>query len=499
MNLWKCALGWIATMAASASAAPVSTFDDIQFWVGSGANRAALVIDWVEASSVEPALVWGYRWDGAGTAADMFLDVVAADPRLFAKVGIFSFGMAVFGVGYDVDDDGFGLDDATIFGPGGLFVGAASDGVSALDPDDYYAEGFFLGFWHYGSASSSPYDGGAWVSSAVGMSDVVLADGSWHGLTFTSTFDLTQFPENPVAAAIPEAGSWMLLGLASAVGLAFRRVRRSAATACALLFAAAGAQAAHPYAAAVVSYVPGDAFDIANAAPYQTDGSQALGPPTRDTGFGSQVGVFYPAFQASELVVLGPGGSLTVWFDKPVYNNPHNPFGVDLLIFGNAFFTRDADGKAASVVSEPGVVEVSQDGSTWFTIPNVFADGLYPTMGYVDAVYSGFGYSGGTTPTDFTRPVDPSFDPIGKTEAEIVAGYAGSGGGLGVDIGLVGLNWIHYVRVSQPETDAWTTEIDAFVAVSAVPETSSLASAALCVGLLGAASTARLSRRAPTA
>ena len=47
------------------------TFDDIEFWVGTGANRAALVIDWLENSNEPPALVWGYRWNGTATGRDM--------------------------------------------------------------------------------------------------------------------------------------------------------------------------------------------------------------------------------------------------------------------------------------------------------------------------------------------------------------------------------------------------------------------------------------------
>ena len=46
-----------------ASATPFS-FDDIQYWVGTGANRAALVIDWSDTSTQPAALVWGFRWDG---------------------------------------------------------------------------------------------------------------------------------------------------------------------------------------------------------------------------------------------------------------------------------------------------------------------------------------------------------------------------------------------------------------------------------------------------
>ncbi|MEX2212620.1 MAG: hypothetical protein WD768_00735, partial [Phycisphaeraceae bacterium] len=119
------------------------TLDDITFYVGTGANRAGLVIDW--ADGLDP-LIWGYRWDGAATSQQMFHDIVMADPRLFAKVSNqFSFGEFIFGIGYDRDDDGFAISDSTVF-TDGLFEGNATDGATASDADDSYVEGFNTGF-----------------------------------------------------------------------------------------------------------------------------------------------------------------------------------------------------------------------------------------------------------------------------------------------------------------------------------------------------------------
>ena len=98
------------------------TFDDIDYWVGTGSNRAAFVIDWVENSTEPPALVWGYRWDGTANGRDMLTAIVAADDRLFAKLGDTSANpVAVYGLGYDADDDGeFALDDDTAFDADGI-------------------------------------------------------------------------------------------------------------------------------------------------------------------------------------------------------------------------------------------------------------------------------------------------------------------------------------------------------------------------------------------
>ena len=78
----------VAILSLSVYAGPVTDFDDVSFWVGSGSNQAALAIDWdgrSAQSDLDNALVWGFRWDGIATAADLFNAIVEADPRLYAK------------------------------------------------------------------------------------------------------------------------------------------------------------------------------------------------------------------------------------------------------------------------------------------------------------------------------------------------------------------------------------------------------------------------------
>src|SRR6185369_8924378 len=83
------------------------------------------------------------------------------------------------------------------------------------------------------------------------------------------------------------------------------------------------------FASAVVSYDHGTGF----AANF-TNASAALGAPTS----GSSVTPFAPPFSTSQIVSIGAGGSLTLQLSTPIVNNPANPFGIDLLIFGNSFF-----------------------------------------------------------------------------------------------------------------------------------------------------------------
>jgi hypothetical protein len=186
-------------------AAEPFTFNDVEFWVGSGANQAAMAIDWADDSTALPALVWGYRWDGPATGADMLKAIVTEDERLFAKLGgSLANPIAVYGLGYDADNDGqFGVDDGTMFDEAGIALSGPADLAVATDADDYYAEGWFTGFWHYGIASANPYEGSTWLNTTNGMANRELADGAWDSWTFSPTFDFSAFAENPQAAPAP--------------------------------------------------------------------------------------------------------------------------------------------------------------------------------------------------------------------------------------------------------------------------------------------------------
>lgn len=191
-------------LSAQAEAAPVTSFTDIEFWAGEGESRAALAIDWEGNSPQDHSLAWGYRWDGTTSADEMLLAVIGTDPRLYAKLGeLGGFGLAVFGIGYDANDDrAFSLDDETGFDDQGFAYTEPSDGALASDPADLYAEGWFVGgFWQYGIAQGNPYGGGGWMRASGGLSSQILVDGSWHSLAFTPTFSNQAFALNPFAAA----------------------------------------------------------------------------------------------------------------------------------------------------------------------------------------------------------------------------------------------------------------------------------------------------------
>lgn len=250
-----------------------------------------------------------------------------------------------------------------------------------------------------------------------------------------------------------------------------RCVARFAAAAGCALWLAAPAQAADPWADMVVSYNPGTGAPAA-----YTDPAAALGKPTLFTDptgpFGGVVTPFNSSFGVGETVSLGAGGSLVVKFDEPVTDDPRNPFGIDLIIFGNAFLIADFSGPepiALDVAGEGGQIAVSADGVNFFDVAGE-ADGKFPTNAYID-VDGPFTATPGAIEADFTRPVDPAFNVAGKTLAQLIAGYAGSGGGAGIDIGPTGLSSISYVRITNPVGAAFTPEIDAFADVTAsIPE-----------------------------
>jgi hypothetical protein len=179
--------------------AAVASLDDLQYWVGAGPNRAGVAIDWDGDTATDEALAWGFRWDGAATGDDMLRALIAADPRLFAKLDDNGpLGVAVRGLGYDANNDGaFALDDGTQFDAHGIAPSEPTDGAQAVDDADLYREGWFTGVWSYAIASASPWNGeSAWTYSAVGATGRPLVDGAWDSWAFTPTFRSTAFAAN---------------------------------------------------------------------------------------------------------------------------------------------------------------------------------------------------------------------------------------------------------------------------------------------------------------
>lgn len=237
------------------------------------------------------------------------------------------------------------------------------------------------------------------------------------------------------------------------------------------------AHAADPWADAVVSYHPGT-----TAVPGYTNPLMSLGEPSRftaDPNFPSVVSIFSAAFLPDQIVSIGEGGHLTVRFDEPVVDGPANPYGVDLIVFGNAFFAADFSNFPSVAQENPARlfdsdllhIELSADGINFFPIARL-GDRLFPTQGYLDS--GAFEGSPGAVPTNFRRPVNPSLGLAnfnGLSYADSLALYDGSGGGLPIDISQTGLGFITHVRFSLPDDGNPQTSIKGEIdALAAVPE-----------------------------
>ncbi len=165
---------------------------------------------------------------------------------------------------------------------------------------------------------------------------------------------------------------------------------------------------------------------------------------------------------------------IKVQFDDPVEDHPRNPFGIDLIVFGNSFLvgngmlTPSTDMEAhyltpgifpeyvTVAVSQTGVGNPQTHAEDWYVYDaGPFADSLYPTNAYNwDRDLHDWG-----APLDFTTPVDPSLqvaDFAGHSVADAIDLYGCSGGGTGYDLSASGFDSIRYVYLTSAggEVDA---------------------------------------------
>ncbi|MEA3211562.1 MAG: hypothetical protein QOE70_4619 [Chthoniobacter sp.] len=214
------AVAWLALLPCnSARCSTVSSFDDIQFWIGTGTNRAGLLIDWYDGknapgSTFGETLAWGFRWQTGEdpTGQDMLLAIDAVDQRLHLAFGNHpTLGSYLFGVGYDLDGDG------------GTFVFDANpvnEQGSASDFDDHIAYGFnTIGYWSYLTGTpdgpARPDLATGWNYAAVGAPGRNLANGSWDAWVFSNYATNPDFdplpPSIPLAAIVPEPATSLLV------------------------------------------------------------------------------------------------------------------------------------------------------------------------------------------------------------------------------------------------------------------------------------------------
>jgi hypothetical protein len=233
------------------------------------------------------------------------------------------------------------------------------------------------------------------------------------------------------------------------------------------------------WACAVLEYVRG-----ANAASAYTNAHAALGEAARETldwSTTALVTVINPAWLPSQIVSIGDGGHVTLALGADAINedDPVHPYGVDLLVYGNALFgTASTASFYASpwvgISGEPADIWVSADSQTWCRARARFADWYMPTQA-VDV---------NGDPSDYLRPINPALLTNEWFEADppwsysnTVAAYDGAAGGCPVDLGDLltsagaptNLPWVRYVKIADTSGNG-STELDAVARVAAVPE-----------------------------
>lgn len=239
------------------------------------------------------------------------------------------------------------------------------------------------------------------------------------------------------------------------------------------------ALASDPWADQLVEY-----SSSINGSTVHRHADSVLGPPATgffDDLFGQFVvslaaGPFNLSASDGDPVVttINAGEFIKVAFDEPVEDHPRNPYGIDLIVFGNSFFTGFgfvtpetnmstyvltgglvADGVTVAV-SPTGIGTPQTHPQEWHVYSSgPFADTLYPTQAFDwdrDAATW-------AAPRDFTVPVDPLITPAdvaGRSAADAMDVYELSGGGTGFDLAESGFASIRYVYLTSSggEVDA---------------------------------------------
>ncbi|MFM8457592.1 MAG: hypothetical protein ACKOB0_01405 [Chthoniobacterales bacterium] len=148
----------------------VNSFTNIQFWTGSGTNRAALVLDF-GSPETPSSIAWGYRWNGAtNTAATMLFSLAGTITGASAPAPLLG------------SDPRLSVDVSFFPGYGGYFVNTITyNQVGLPSPwtqtsrqikDDYFFDGTYPTF--YTLNGTGTWTGAGFALANVGMSDTPL-------------------------------------------------------------------------------------------------------------------------------------------------------------------------------------------------------------------------------------------------------------------------------------------------------------------------------------
>lgn len=415
---------------------------DPHFVVGEGDSQCYFVVDWYGTQKC-----WAFRWRSTGYAPNVFEALVKIDhedPRFkIAYQKMTETWIDIYFMGYDVDDCAcqWDVENCGSSSPNAL--------LGMEDRLDYSQ------WWVFYQAGLRNQYGSAPISSSWdACNSVTVADeqvyyfmigspeySGWDDIPITLDESLLTFAESPFGWRVADA-------------------------------------------------------NITTTAANFKDTANVLHRPScyMEGTWGGVVSPYNPAWMAGELLTLnGEGDYVTIEFDHKVVDDPKNPWGLDLIVFGNAliagtkkdYYEETSDPGnweyTGSLADEKAIVEVSADGVNWFSYNDgPYCDSWAPTQGYVyDKANADTNlYSGNlwwSVTTDATWPVHPDMnagDAVGLTLETLSYRYDGSAGGAAFDIGKFdlptdekGRKYIKFVRISayyDEEEEEWTIpEVDA--------------------------------------
>jgi hypothetical protein len=472
--------------------------NDIQLWTGSGTNRAALVVEWnspevfnnstVPAPIANKTMVWGFKFNGTATGTELFNAVLASDKRLYAVVTT-NYGTYIEGIGYNLSGNGaFGVTDgsrndaAAAFKNGILIDDSLNvDSSSPINAGDLYWGGYYGPNWNVwtevedaGGFAASPNRGtnqfwngitgvqGEWEFAENGLDELPISDGSWLGFSVaaagydTNTADAAASAFNNDEQAPPSPDGTYIAYVVNTNDYAVQVISSS------------NVYPNPPYdnPNAVLGRPTLTFFDVADGA--VTNRTSIIDPPYNVAPGGSDV-----------ITEITNGGQLTVMMGRKVYHNPNNPYGIDLIVFGNSFFS--APGTSGTVSDSTDLdmatlgggtnghnatVSVSPDGTNWYMFDNTSK--LYPQNAYR---WDDANHSWTQEEANPTKPLDPAIyltNFTGQTVASALDQFQGSAGGTGYNLQASGFPWIQFVRI-EPASNTYTV-IDAIAAVNPTAE-----------------------------
>jgi len=204
------------------------------------------------------------------------------------------------------------------------------------------------------------------------------------------------------------------------------------------------------FAGAVMDYTPGDVSATLQNAP------AALGSPAADTTFGVLT-PFNAAFDSSQIMGIGVGGSLTLQLAAPAATGAGYTLGIHAAVgIVDTDWPNGTVGAVAELYTNPrtAAVFVSDDNSRWFALgQQTFTS---PTNYYSQGVTTpGYQPEPGTVAADFTKPfVAPLSAFNGLNWPAILTLLDGSAGGSWLDLTAVPYPAVNYVRfdVTEPGT-----------------------------------------------